>query len=64
MPSRAEPVMHACASDAAQGQRPGNKQAQGNALGIPPQTIQALKGRDIAGLSGLGAASERRGQRG
>ncbi len=65
MPSRAEPVMHLCASHADQGQRPGNKPAQGNALGVASPTIQALKGRDIAAaLSGLGAANERREQRG
>ena len=33
-------------SHAAQGQRPGNKPAQGNALGKPSITDKALKGRD------------------
>ena len=65
MPSRVEPVMHLCASHAAQGRGPGNKPAQGNALGFASPTIQALKGGDIAAaLSGLGAANERREKRG
>ena len=62
MPSRAEPLIHLCASHAARGQRPGNKPA---ALGIASPTIQTLKGRDMgAALSGLRAPNERREKRG
>ena len=41
-----EPVMHFGDRDAAQGQRPGNKPAQGNALGKSSITDKALQGRD------------------
>ena len=34
---------------AAEGQRPGNMPAQGNALGSVRRTDKALKGRDISG---------------